>query len=35
MVSEQKKIEGHKKKDEIISLLSFEVPKRWPYANCC
>jgi hypothetical protein len=40
MISGQKKFEGHKKneqkeKDKIISLLSFEVPKRWPYANCC
>jgi hypothetical protein len=40
MISKQKKFERHKKnekkgKTETTSLLSFKVPKRWPYAKCC
>jgi len=40
MILEQKKIERHKKNDQkgkvkIISLLSFKVPRRWPYAKGC
>jgi hypothetical protein len=40
MISKWKTIEGHNKNEQkgkakTTSFLSFEVPRRWPYAKCC